>query len=57
MGGHINPRFVGHRWERVPSLVLILLETPWRGFNTEASSYGSKPAEELLQQMASTSRV
>ena len=27
MGGHVNPRFVGQRWERVPSLVWIIRDT------------------------------
>ena len=58
MGGHVNLQFVGQRWERVPSLVRILLETPQEGgFDTEASSYGSKPAEELRRKTTSTSRV
>ena len=30
MGGHAGHHYVGPRWERAPSLVLILLETPPR---------------------------
>ena len=44
MGGHFDLRFVGKRWERGP-------------FDTEASSYGSEPVEELHRQTASTSRI
>ena len=30
MGGHVDLRFVGQRWERAPPLVRILLESPLR---------------------------
>ena len=30
VGGHVDHRYVGPRWERTPSRVLIWLETPLR---------------------------
>ena len=58
MGGHVDHRYVGPRWERAPSLVLILLKTPpIRELDTTASSHGSEPAEELCGCTTSTLRV
>ena len=48
MGSLVDLRFVGRRWEREPLRVLIWLRHVIEGgTNTEASSHGSDPAEEL----------
>ena len=48
MGGHVDHRYVGLRWERVQSLVLIC----WT-----ASSHGLEQAKELCICTTSTLRV
>ena len=51
MGGHVDLRFFGQRWEREPPWVHIWLQTP---LSTEASSHGLKSVEKLRQQAAAT---